>query len=97
MRDLNTIRVLYRQPDTMALYGIPYEMRRDVRQEPRHLIAGNGGSIPGDWIWLGSPGWYGSMTADEVAAVKLWLLVIGETPDWPGEWLELAPAEPDRV
>lgn len=30
MRGLNTIRVLYRQPDTMALYGIPYEMRRDV-------------------------------------------------------------------
>lgn len=88
-RDLKMIRVLYRQPDTMALYGIPYEMRRDVRQEPRDLIRGNAGQIPGDWIWLGSPGWYGSMSLDERAAVDLFLLVVGETPDNPGEWFTL--------
>ena len=35
--NLAQIRVLYRQPDTLALWGIPYDMRADVGQQPRDI------------------------------------------------------------
>ena len=36
-KNLAAIRVLYRQADTLALWGVPYEMRADVGQNPRHI------------------------------------------------------------
>jgi hypothetical protein len=75
MIKLETIRVLWRQPDLMSLWGIPYAMRPG--QSPRQLwesrkmpdtaaqAAGYYGrtiSDPGPregWIWLGQPGWWG--------------------------------------
>lgn len=35
--NLAQIRVLYRQPVTLALWGIPYDMRADVGQQPRDI------------------------------------------------------------
>lgn len=85
---LNTIKVLYRQPDTLALWGIPYEMRRG--QQPRDLWERRGDS----WIWLGSPGWYGSMSKSDQAAVKAFLDQHREAvPENPHEWSLLADFE----
>ncbi len=78
------IRVLYRAPDTLALYGIPYAMRREIGQEPRHLVAGHRDS----WTWLGSPGWWGNMARDEQALVRTYSL--GDSvPEGPHEWCEI--------
>lgn len=35
--NLAKIRVLYRNLDTLALWGIPYDMRADVGQQPRDI------------------------------------------------------------
>ena len=35
--NFQSIRILFRAPDSCQLFGIPYEMRRDVGQAPRHL------------------------------------------------------------
>lgn len=64
---LATIRVLYRAPDTLALYGIPYEMRPG--QAPRNIRE----DLRGAWIWLGSPGWWGSLERDEQQAISIYL------------------------
>lgn len=37
MTNYASIRVLFLAPDTLQLFGIPYGMRRDIGQEPRHL------------------------------------------------------------
>lgn len=75
---MTTIRVLWRRPDTLTLYGIPYSMRPG--QSPRDLYEGrrsadtiaraqgyHGATMrsPGPldgWIYLGEPGWYGNRT-----------------------------------
>lgn len=109
MTALAEIRVIWRQPDTMALWGIPYEMRPG--QAPRDLYNGRrvntsipscgiyrSESSPGvreDWIYLGSPGWWGSMTKEDQAAVTSWLdLVTGgrprQLPQEPSEWIRVA-------
>jgi hypothetical protein len=85
---LVTIRVLYREPDTMSLWGIPYEMRKAVGQQPRDIdIYHRRG-----WIWLGSPGWWGSLSAEEQLAVSAWLAALPEgcIPEGPCEWCSLA-------
>lgn len=97
---LDTIRVLYREPDTLALWGIPYEMRRDVGQAPRHLLARHrAGTLCmfGDppWIWLGSPGWYGHLARSEQRLIRAWLAAVdvllgeGTVPGNPHEWSEI--------
>jgi len=84
---LSTIKILFRTPDDLSLYGIPYKMRPDIGQEPRHLW--KAGQTKG-WIWLGTPGWYGSMSNDDVAAVKAFLAKHkGDVPGGPYEWTEL--------
>ena len=105
---LATIRVLYRAPDTLALYGIPYYMRPG--QSPRHLWESN--SIPdtiataqgwygrtisspgprADWIWLGSPGWWGHLSEAEQKTIAAWLAplrALDVIPSGPCEWSEI--------
>src|SRR3990167_2877417 len=81
---LSTIRVLFRAPDSLALWGIPYEMNREVRQQPMDLFRAHGGALPG-WIYLGSPGWWGAMTRDEQAEVTAFLAG-RDVPCNPCEW-----------
>jgi len=85
---LATIRVLYRQSDTMSLWGIPYRMRADVGQQPRDIDPAR----RKDWVWLGSPGWWGSMTRAEQAAVAAFLATLPKDaiPEYPNEWIDLA-------
>lgn len=79
--DLNSIVVLYRD-DNLGLWGIPYEMRRDVGQEPRHLA--RAGNTKG-WIYLGHPGWWGSIPRDDQARIKAFLKDV-DLPGHPHEW-----------
>lgn len=84
--DLDKIVVLWRQPDTLALWGIPYAMRESCQQTPYDLwrVAhshrapmSRAGQVKrvniSDWIWLGQPGWYGAMLPKERTAVEVWL------------------------
>lgn len=86
---LDSILILFCAPDTCAIYGIPYEMRRDVGQEPRHLW--KAGNTKG-WIYLGGAGWYGAMTRESVDRVKAWLAEeekFGNVPGYPYEWCRI--------
>lgn len=89
---LASIKIVYCAPDTLALYGIPYEMRRDVGQAPRHLweCARNkprtmrqGLDVLADWIPLD----------ERDPLVKAWLASVRERdglPGWPHEWVRLS-------
>lgn len=97
---LRDIKVLYREPDTMFLWGIPYGMRPG--QSPRDLIdgyrrysvplrPGHYGTVLKDprdsWLWLGSPGWWGHLSPVRQKAVKKFLARCGDAvPEWPNEW-----------
>lgn len=110
--DLATIRVLFRAPDTLSLYGIPYEMRDEQQPGdlwrstsnfdhltlaerceamrlgfPRRIVT------PGprhDWIWLGCPGWWGSLNAGEIAAIQRFLEPLMKiVPGGPYEWISI--------
>lgn len=96
---LDTIRVLYREPDTLALQGIPYEMRpgqspKDIKQ------AANSGKLVGsrgtsDWIWLGTPGWWGDMGPKNRRAVEQFLERYKDfVPQNPYEWDTLPKGNP---
>ena len=77
---LATIRVLYRAPDTLSLWGIPYGMRPG--QQPRDLQrVGN----TNGWIWLGCPGWWYSIPKADQDAITQWLAA-RDVPAWPCEW-----------
>jgi len=93
------IRVLWRQSDTMALYGIPYDMRPG--QQPADLTRGSPTLPPGtygakprapgprdDWLYLGSPGWWGSLSRGDQSAIVAWLATLepGIVPTGPNEW-----------
>lgn len=103
MINLNSIRTLYRQPDTLALWGIPYDMRpgqnpRDLwnASRPDVLLARAGGRLgammhaPGpldDWIYLGCPGWWGSIEEADQKRIAAWLARHAElVPENPCEW-----------
>jgi hypothetical protein len=103
---LTTIRVLWRQPDTMALWGIPYEMRegqspydlwKSTREpDTRKIAAGWYGAtlvVPGprqNWIWLGTPGWWGNLSILEQATIQAFLKPLaGHIPGSPCEWAVL--------
>lgn len=95
---LKSIKVLFRMPDSLALVGIPYDMRpgqqpRDIWKAFRDYTSpkpGHYGSKQvdiSDWIWLGTPGWFGDMTAEEVAAVKDFIAKHrDDVPGNPYEW-----------
>ena len=85
---LEEIQVLYRQNDTMSLWGIPYTMRPG--QSPSDLLAA--GNIQG-WVWMGTPGWWGSLPRERVQAIQAFLEPIREAdavPTHPGEFSTLA-------
>ena len=100
-----TIRVLWRQPGTLALWGISYEMRAEVGQSPYHLWRAREEHRPpppgtyaagpidlSDWLYLGSPGWFGAHSTDDIAAIKIWLASLPRDaiPMNPCEWTRLA-------
>lgn len=82
--NLDTIRVLYRD-ENLQLWGIPYEMRREIGQSPRHLA--KAGNTKG-WVWLGSPGWWGSLSGSDQEAVKAFLDKHRDAV--PGNWYEFS-------
>ena len=96
---LQTVKILYRAPDSLALWGIPYSMRpgqaprdlqraRDSYQAPR---PGHYGSKPvdlSDWIFLGYPGSLGGLTAAETETIAAFL-ADKEIPGNPYEWCEV--------
>jgi hypothetical protein len=98
--NLDSIKVLFRAPDTMGLYGIPYRMREG--QQPgdlwrAHIVHSDvyiDGNMPrvglADWLWLGSPGWWGSMKKADQKQVAAWLQELGPlVPGGPYEWVDL--------
>ena len=79
------IKVLYNDPN-MQLWGLPFEMR--PYQAPRHFADNKEG-----WVWLGSPGWYGSMPQARIAETRAFLAnckSIDAIPTSPGEWSRIA-------
>ena len=108
---LASVKVLWRAPDHMSLWGIPYRMRDEVGQTPNHLHKAHsewrerrswGSPFPGernidlsDWLWLGSPGWWGSWNSNDRALIEAWLAqphVKACIPGNPGEWSYIDPA-----
>jgi hypothetical protein len=85
--DLDTIETLFMRNDTLTLYGIPYKMRSNIGQEPRHLYeAGN----TKNWIYFGEPGWFGSMSQERMEAVKTFREKYeDQLPQNPNEWCYL--------
>lgn len=86
---LREARVLWRQPDTLALWAIPYEMRpgqqpydlwksttiEDTLARARGII---GATLPtpgprDGWIWLGTPGWWGHLTGGQRWVIEAFL------------------------
>ncbi len=84
MMNLGSIQVLYRQPDTMSLWGLPHGLRPG--QSPRDLMEADNSS---SWFWLGTPGWWGSLSAENVEAIQAFLEPLREldaVPTHPGEF-----------
>lgn len=78
--DLNSIKTIYRDAN-LALWGIPYKMRSEVGQQPRDLDRARNTK---GWVYLGSPGWWGTISREDQAAIKEWFAGI----DVPGSWYE---------
>jgi hypothetical protein len=76
---LESIRVLWRAPDTLDLWGLPYELRPG--QTPYDLFKASAKPHPtrgfltsiADWVWLGQPGWWGHLTRAEQIAIAAYL------------------------
>jgi hypothetical protein len=96
---LKTVKILFRAPDTLTLYGIPYGMRPG--QQPGDLWRAHRDYVPpklghygpnqidiADWIWLGTPGWFGNMNPEEIQTVQAFLAE-KKVPGNPYEWDEL--------
>jgi hypothetical protein len=109
LEKLQTIKVLYRAPDTLALYGIPYEMRPG--QSPRDLQHARDSWTPAkpghygskqvdlsDWIFLGYPGSRGTLSASEGEAIAAYLAEhSGLIPGGPCEWSRVADSLARRI
>jgi len=102
---LSSIRVLFRAPDALTLWGIPYEMRPG--QAPRDLWRAYNEWTPPrpgwygspqpklGWIYLGEAGWFGSMRPERKAEVKAFLAKHkSDIPGNPYEWVQLSGARP---
>lgn len=113
LAQLRTIKVLFRQSDTMTLWGIPYNLRPG--QQPADILRGQREreekdtalsrsrlpanypqlkNLTADWIYLGGPGWFGSMPAEKVKMVKAFIEHYDATDDVPGgpnEWNKITP------
>jgi hypothetical protein len=97
---LSKIKVLYRSDYSLDLWGIPYQMRRDVGQQPRDILP----KYRDDWIWLGSCGSYGhgwSRLSDErIKEIESFLEPLrkkGLVPGNPHEWTDLVLAEQEEL
>lgn len=93
---LSALRYLWLD-DNLALWGLAETLRPG--QSPRDLCQGYGRPLP-DWLWLCSPGWFGSYCKTEVETLQEWLEPLeqaGIVPEWPGEWVDLlaAPSVPE--
>jgi hypothetical protein len=86
---LARVVVLFRQSDSLSLWGIPYRMRPG--QSPRDILRGPLGKYgpPADWVYLGSPGWWGDLTARDRALVEALLAGADDVPTGPYEWCYL--------
>lgn len=89
--NISKIRVLFRAPDTLTLYGVPYEMREG--QAPRDIFVGPfKDRFVGEWVYLGEPGWFGLADAAQVKLAKQFIEALKLTDDVPSgsyEWVRL--------
>lgn len=86
---LDSIRVLFRLPDTLALYGIPYDLRPGQSPKDLHSRYREG------WIFLGYPGWAGPISSDDAQEISEFLAKHeGNIPEGPYEWTRLEPELP---
>jgi len=86
-KPLASIRVLYLRPDSLCLYGIPYDMRPG--QSPRDIVKYKDHPQHG-WIWLGSCGSYAGLFAERVAEIEAFLAAWKEyIPENPHEFCVL--------
>ena len=80
--DLDSVQILFRQNDTMSLWGLPHGLRPG--QSPRDLQEVNNTK---GWIWLGTPGWWGSISRSDIEKIRKFLEGVGDmVPFHPGEW-----------
>jgi hypothetical protein len=103
LESLAGIKTLFMQPETLGLWGIPYEMRPgqspgDIWRAQRDYVPPRTGWYGSkqvgldDWIWLGCPGWYGTMPrVEQVLAIdfsaRCWS--VHALPQGPNEWTDL--------
>ncbi len=89
--NLALIRVLFRAPDTLHLYGIPYEMRADVNQSPRDLWNAPHADRPPRYGWVA----LGLCVGPQPEPIASWLATIPHDaiPMGPYEWTSLASFE----
>lgn len=81
-KKLAGIRVLWRAPDTLTLWGLPYDLRpgqtpydlfkASQKPHPTHPERGFLTSIA-DWVWLGQPGWWGHLDKPSQEMVEKFL------------------------
>jgi len=97
---LSKIKVLYRSDYSLDLWGIPYQMRRDVGQQPRDILS----KYRSDWIWLGSCGSYGHgwarLSDERIKEIESFLEPLREkglVPGNPHEWTDLVQAEQEEI
>lgn len=82
---LSAIKILFREADSMSLWGIPYDMREG--QAPRDLLE----NPKRNWIWLGCPGWWGSLDTPNQKSIKDFLESVKDSiPGGPNEWCRLS-------
>jgi hypothetical protein len=100
MNDLQTIKVLYRSDYSLDLWGIPYQMRRDIGQQPRDILP----RYRNDWIWLGSCGSYGHgwarLSDERIKEIESFLAPLRERgliPGNPHEWVDLVLADEEDL
>ncbi len=99
-KSLSSIRVLYCENDTLALWGIPYDMRpgqqpddllrADRRQREQYdprLLQAKLRDVKSGWIWLGSPGWWGHLSPSRQSEIREFLAAHKDcVPNSPNEW-----------
>ena len=100
--DLNKLKIIFRDKN-LQLWGIPYRMRPNSNQQPADIKRAHDEWVPSgpgsygpkqvsisDWVWLGSPGWWGDMSKERQAQVKEFLAAHGDMVpmNW-NEWSEI--------
>jgi len=99
---LSSIKVLYRQSDTLTLWGIPYDMRPGQQPGDLFRAARNYQPLPygwygsprptatDNWIYLGTCGWYGTLSKERIEEIKVFLETHKDLiPQYPEEWSKL--------